>query len=119
MQADLTSLVQSEPFQFSKNNDALSADSRTLLDALAARIGATPGATISIEGFTDSSGNDEANRRISQRRADVVRSELIARGVLASLVTAVGRGELDPIASDDTEEGRSQNRRIELRVSLP
>ncbi len=68
--------------------------------------------TIEIGGHTDSQGREEMNKRLSQERANAVRNALIDRGVRPSLLTAVGYGEIQPIADNDTEEGREQNRRI-------
>ncbi len=71
---------------------------------------------ITIEGHTDSNGNDDTNLRLSQARADAVRSYLIQRGVSADRIQAVGKGETTPIAANDTPEGRANNRRVEIIV---
>ena len=68
--------------------------------------------TIVIAGHTDSVGNDDANLRLSQERAEAVLSELTRRGVRAEAMTAVGFGEAEPIATNNNAEGRAQNRRI-------
>jgi len=79
-----------------------------------------PGATIRIEGHTDSQGGAEANRALSQRRAIAVREYLLSRiPISSSRVQATGYGEDRPIASNDNEEGRARNRRIEIILSLP
>ena len=78
---------------------------------------AYPGLQIQVEGHTDSVGSDEYNLTLSQERADAVRGYLVAQGVPASGVTAVGLGKADPVASNDTAAGRQQNRRVELIVS--
>jgi len=67
-----------------------------------------------IEGHTDSNGSDAYNLRLSQRRADAVRQYLVDKGVNASRLAAVGRGESQPIADNATTEGRAQNRRVLL-----
>lgn len=72
------------------------------------------GRTITVEGHSDSRGSDELNQRLSQERADAVRDYLVKRGVPAERISAVGRGESSPIASNDTEEGRATNRRVEI-----
>jgi outer membrane protein OmpA-like peptidoglycan-associated protein len=69
-----------------------------------------------IEGHTDSNGNDDSNLRLSQQRADSVRTYLVSRGVKAERVQAVGKGEAQPVASNDTAEGRANNRRVEIIV---
>lgn len=73
-----------------------------------------PDKLIRIEGHTDSTGGTETNLRLSQQRADAVLSALVNLGVDASRVTSVGMGEDFPIASNDTEEGRSRNRRVDV-----
>jgi outer membrane protein OmpA-like peptidoglycan-associated protein len=73
--------------------------------------------TIVVEGHTDSKGNDDANMVLSQARAESVRSYLVSRGVKAERISAVGRGEAQPVASNDTPEGRANNRRVEIVIS--
>lgn len=72
---------------------------------------------IVIEGHTDSRGDEAMNMTLSQQRAEAVRSFLITSGVPAERITAVGRGESAPVASNDTAEGRANNRRVELILS--
>ncbi len=74
---------------------------------------------IEIAGFTDSQGREVMNEALSQARADAVLNALMARRVLTSNMVAKGYGEADPIADNDTEEGREANRRIEFRQILP
>lgn len=69
---------------------------------------------ITIEGHTDSRGSDKFNRDLSQRRADSVREYLISQGVEPERVKALGQGESEPIASNDSAEGRANNRRVEI-----
>ncbi len=76
-----------------------------------------PGLTVQIEGHTDSVGSDEFNQKLSEQRADAVRDFLASQGVPASSMTAKGFGKTDPIASNDTPEGRQKNRRVELVVN--
>ncbi len=72
-----------------------------------------------IEGHTDSVGTDEYNQALSERRANAVRNELIMRyGIAASRLTAIGFGESQPVASNNTAAGRAQNRRIDADVSV-
>lgn len=78
-----------------------------------------PDATVRIEGHTDARGDAGANRALSQRRAIAVREYLLSRlPISADRVEAVGIGEARPIASNDTEEGRERNRRIEIVLGL-
>ena len=73
-----------------------------------------PGHVLQIAGYTDSSGNPAKNVTLSQGRAEAVRNELIKDGVNPDMLVAKGYGSADPIASNDTPEGRSRNRRIEF-----
>jgi len=74
--------------------------------------------TAEIVGYTDSRGSEVYNKKLSQKRADEVKRLLIEKGVEASRLTAVGMGELNPIASNETPEGRAKNRRIEANLTL-
>lgn len=76
----------------------------------------SPGETIVIEGHTDAQGSDSANLALSQARAESVRTYLVSRGVSPERVRAVGRGEQQPVASNDSPEGRANNRRVEIVV---
>lgn len=69
---------------------------------------------IEVAGHTDSKGSDAYNMKLSQQRAEAVRNFLISRGVAADRLTAKGYGESQPVADNATEEGRFQNRRVEL-----
>ena len=78
---------------------------------------AYPSLNLAVEGNTDSVGTEAFNQQLSERRAEGVRSYLTQQGVPASSTTAAGFGKTRPIASNDTSEGRQQNRRVELIVS--
>ncbi len=78
---------------------------------------AYPGLKIQVEGHTDSIGTDDYNQRLSEQRADSVRDYLTTQGVPPQSVTAVGYGKSRPVASNDSDAGRQQNRRVELVVS--
>lgn len=86
------------------------------LDGLIASLNKEPNSRIVIEGYTDSAGKPAYNRDLSQRRADAVMQYLIAHGIAADRLTAVGKGESSPVASNATAEGRRQNRRVNIIV---
>jgi outer membrane protein OmpA-like peptidoglycan-associated protein len=86
------------------------------LSELVAVLSENPGATVAIEGHTDSTGSREHNLTLSQRRAETVRSFLIAQGIEASRITAKGMGPDYPVASNNDGAGRQQNRRVELVI---
>ena len=73
--------------------------------------------SLQIEGHTDSVGSDDFNQQLSERRADSVRDFLAEQGVASSSITARGFGKTQPVASNDTAEGRQRNRRVELVVN--
>lgn len=75
---------------------------------------AHPGLTLQIEGHTDSVGSDEFNQQLSEQRAGSVRDFLAEQGVPVSSITAKGFGKTQPVASNDTPEGRQKNRRVEI-----
>lgn len=70
----------------------------------------------SIEGFTDSRGADDMNQKLSQDRANAVKDYLASQGVNAGKLRAIGRGEASPVASNETPEGRANNRRVEIVI---
>lgn len=76
-----------------------------------------PGLSLKVEGHADSVGTDEYNQALSDRRAGSVRDFLVSQGISAFSITARGFGESQPVATNDTPEGRQQNRRVELVVS--
>jgi outer membrane protein OmpA-like peptidoglycan-associated protein len=71
---------------------------------------------VSIDGFTDSRGADDMNMKLSQDRANAVKDYLVSQGVKADKIRATGRGEASPIASNETPEGRANNRRVEIVI---
>lgn len=75
------------------------------------------GLRLAVEGHTDSIGGDDYNRRLSEQRAQAVRDYLVQQGIVSDAITASGFGKSEPVASNDTPEGRQQNRRVELVVS--
>jgi OOP family OmpA-OmpF porin len=78
-----------------------------------------PDSAVEIGGYTDSGGGTGRNQILSQIRAQAVVDYLVNAGIAADRLTAVGYGETNPIASNDTEEGRAQNRRIEFKIVQP
>ncbi len=89
------------------------------LKKLVAFLGRYPDRTVAIEGYTDSVGSEGYNQRLSERRADSVKSYLIGQGISSIRLSASGRGESDPVAGNDSAAGRQQNRRVEVIISNP
>ena len=78
-----------------------------------------PDRTVAIEGYTDSVGSEDSNQRLSEHRADSVKSYLTGQGISAIRLSASGKGENDPVANNDSASGRQQNRRVEVIISNP
>lgn len=76
-----------------------------------------PHLIIEVAGYTDSKGSENYNLRLSKSRADFVRQHLITSGIEANRLISIGHGEKNPVGSNDTEEGRRQNRRVEFKVA--
>lgn len=87
------------------------------LDQVAEMLLAQKDTEIVVEGHTDSQGSDETNRELSQSRAAAVRDYLVSQGVASDRINAVGYGETQPIASNQSPEGRANNRRVEIVVN--
>jgi len=100
---------------FEFNKSILTADSKTILNAVATSLIARPDVKVEIAGHTDWIGSDAYNLKLSNARADAVMQYLISKGVKADNLTAMGYGETQPIADNNTDEGRTKNRRVELR----
>ena len=73
---------------------------------------------IQVMGFTDSTGSEQFNQELSNRRAEAVRKVLMLHGLKEEQSVAIGMGEQSPIATNDTAEGRSKNRRVELHIAV-
>ncbi len=76
-----------------------------------------PGLKLAVEGYTDIIGSDEVNQTLSEKRASTVRDYLVQQGLDPGSITAAGFGKSNPVASNDTVEGRQQNRRVEIIIS--
>ncbi len=99
--------------------EELPKDAYAQLDTFFINASQYPEARILIKGYTDSSGNARHNRKLSQTRADTVKAYFIAQGYDQNKIEAVGLGEKDPVASNETPAGRKVNRRIEIELVRP
>ena len=103
---------------FDTNKSDLRAAGRTELDKLAQELSKIKRVdSISITGHTDSRGTEKYNQGLSERRANSVRDYLVGKGINASLVKTGGKGELEPVASNKTSEGRQANRRVDIVIT--
>jgi len=116
LQTDITGLLQT-PINFDTDGSTLAGSSTGLLSQVADKIKACPDAKIAVKGFTDNTGNDAINQPLSENRAKSVADFLVSQGVASSSVTSQGFGSANPIASNDTPQGKAQNRRVEIAVS--
>ncbi|THH37580.1 OmpA family protein [Neolewinella litorea] len=101
---------------FETASDELLELSTEELDRLVALLESKPGLGVEIAGHTDDVGSDEANQRLSERRAASVKAYLESQGIAADRIRSVGYGESRPVAPNDTEEGRARNRRTTFRL---
>jgi outer membrane protein OmpA-like peptidoglycan-associated protein len=108
-------IVRAVDFEF--NSAQLTGPAQQTLSDVAQSFKAQPELSVEIQGHTDSIGSAAYNLRLSQRRADSVKAYLVSAGVDGSHLSARGFGKTKPIASNDTDEGRAQNRRVEFEVS--
>jgi outer membrane protein OmpA-like peptidoglycan-associated protein len=102
---------------FDTGSATLKPGTREKLARVAGLLLSQPGLKLQIEGHTDSVGDTDYNQRLSENRADSVRTYLVAQGIAAAAVGTTGFGESQPVASNDTPAGRQQNRRVELVVA--
>lgn len=101
---------------FDTNKTNIKPQFASTLDQIAATLRDNPNTIVCVIGYTDSVGGDQFNQDLSVRRAQSVTSFLSGKGVSGARLTAAGLGERFPVASNDTEPGRAQNRRVEMYV---
>lgn len=101
---------------FDFDSDRVRAQAATNLRNLASSLGKYPNTDVLIVGHTDATGADEYNQGLSERRASAAATYLSQEGVPRARVRAVGRGETEPIAANDSEAGRAKNRRVEIAI---
>jgi len=111
-----TGVIRLRGVEFEFDKAVLTPTSMVVLDAAAEGLLACPNVPVRVEGHTDSLGSEAYNQNLGQRRADAVRGYLVQKGVRAGKITARSYGETKPIATNDTDEGRALNRRVELHA---
>lgn len=109
-------LLSKQKIEFSTNKIKIRASSYAILDKLINISKDCSKSEIVIEGYTDSTGSKRRNRKISYKRAKAVRDYLTKHGINRSRITAIGYGEIRPVASNRTSRGRKKNRRIEIHI---
>ncbi len=101
---------------FDVDKYAIKSGMKSVLNDIASTVNQYPKTMINIAGHTDSTGSDSHNQTLSERRADAVRSYLTSRGVMKERIHTTGYGESQPIASNDSADGRALNRRVEIEL---
>ena len=109
-----TVALQNVNFEF--GSDKLTAGAMSILDGIGGSLLSQTAVKVLVTGHTDALGPQSYNLQLSQRRAKSVMLYLIGKGIEPTRVSAEGEGEFSPIASNDTEEGRAQNRRVEFKI---
>jgi peptidoglycan-binding protein ArfA len=116
LQSDIKAALNA-PINFETDGFTLTPATQQMLTAVAGKIKACAQAKIAVTGYTDNTGNDAINIPLSGNRAKSVGDYLVSQGVSAAEVTTSGQGAANPVASNDTDAGRAQNRRVEITVS--
>ncbi len=98
------------------NSNKLKAESYPILFHTAKIMHQNPDLKVEVQGYTDNIGSEKANKSLSQKRAESVKAYLVARGISADRVKAVGYGEVNPIGDNKDADGRAMNRRIEFKI---
>jgi OOP family OmpA-OmpF porin len=101
---------------FEFNQSRLTANARTIMQGVAEALQAAPTTNVELGGHTDALGSDDYNQRLSERRACTVARHLVGQGIESGRLTPAGYGEAQPIADNQTDEGRELNRRVELKL---
>jgi outer membrane protein OmpA-like peptidoglycan-associated protein len=110
-----TLILRGVNFEFDKSR--LTPNAKTILDGVADELQVYSDVGIEIGGHTDSRGSDEYNQKLSEARAASVMAYFVGRGVSDSRMTSVGYGESQPVADNATDEGREENRRVEIKLT--
>ena len=113
---EVEAVIELEGVHFDFDKSTLKPEGMAVLNEAAALLQKHERVVVEVAGHTDSVGSDKYNQGLSERRANSVKDYLISKGVKASRLSARGYGESRPVASNDTDEGRAENRRVELIV---
>jgi outer membrane protein OmpA-like peptidoglycan-associated protein len=110
-------IVNMSDVLFDSGKFTLRPEAREKLARVAGIVEGHPGLKLAVEGYTDSVGSDDYNQTLSENRGGTVRDDLIQQGMAPDSVTSAGFGKTRPVASNDTADGRQQNRRVEIVIS--
>jgi OOP family OmpA-OmpF porin len=105
-----------EDLNFETGSTRLTPESSATVNTLVAVLKAYPAVSVALEGYTDNTGDPAANKQLSLDRAAAVKALMVTGGIDGGRITTTGNGQDNPVAPNDTEEGRAKNRRLELVV---
>ena len=115
--SEVVTLSDANDVLFAFNKSDLTPAARSELDSLMSKLQNADVVSIKVIGHTDSVGSDAYNQGLSERRASSVADYLLSQGLAPNKLTSEGRGEREPVADNDTDEGRAKNRRVELHIN--
>jgi outer membrane protein OmpA-like peptidoglycan-associated protein len=110
-------ILNENSVRFDTNKSTLTSTAKANLDKLVKVFNDYPDTNIVVYGFTDNTGTVELNQKLSENRANAVKTYLSSKGIFESRFTITGMGIADPVSTNDTPEGRAQNRRVEFAIT--
>lgn len=116
LESKLQDVIAGKVVEFSTGSGMLTANGKTVLDQMVILLKEYPQKPVVVSGHTDAEGDHRMNITLSKERAESVRSYLISQGISAARLSTVGHGPDNPVADNNTDEGRKKNRRIEFHV---
>ncbi|WP_448645931.1 OmpA family protein [Pseudomonas mohnii] len=116
-QSEVITLSDAGDVLFAFNQSELTPTAKSQLDSIMGKLQDADVISIKVIGFTDSVGSDAYNQGLSERRASSVAEYLLSQGVAPNKLTSEGKGESQPVADNETDEGRAKNRRVELHIN--
>jgi outer membrane protein OmpA-like peptidoglycan-associated protein len=117
VQSEVITLSDAGDVLFAFNQSELTPAAQSKLDSLMPKLQSDDVVSIKVIGHTDSVGSDTYNQALSERRASSVAAYLLSQGLAPNKLTSEGKGQSQPVADNETEEGRAKNRRVELHVN--
>lgn len=117
VQSEVITLSDAGDVLFAFNQSDLTPTAKSQLDSIMGKLEDASVVSIKVVGHTDSVGSDAYNQGLSERRASSVAQYLLSQGVAPAKLTSEGKGESEPVADNDTDEGRAKNRRVELHIN--
>jgi outer membrane protein OmpA-like peptidoglycan-associated protein len=116
-QSEVITLSDTGDLLFAFNKSDLTPSAQSQLDSFIPKLQSADVVSIKVIGHTDSVGSDTYNQKLSERRASSVAAYLLGMGLAPDKLTSEGRGESEPVADNETEQGRAKNRRVELHIN--